>query len=84
MLTLILDVIALVAGIIPPFLWVLIILGLTLLSGCCLDEWFVIPTAFILLVLAWKFLHFVLSFVPNWIQLILLIGLIIAFIWTKK
>ena len=84
MLTWILDVIALVAGIIPPTLWVIIILGLTILSGLCLGEWFIILKTFILLVLAWFVLHFVLSFVPNWIQLILLIGLIIAFIWTKK
>ena len=39
MLTWILDVIALVAGIIPPTLWVIIILGLTMIKYRCSLKW---------------------------------------------
>lgn len=84
MLTWILNLLAAIAGILPTNVWVFLILGGTILLGFCLRDWTTIIKAFGLTVLAYYFLRGVAYFMPNWIETIIVIGLIIAFFSCKK
>ena len=84
MLTWILSLISAIAGILSPNLWVFILIGGSILFGLLGLGWFTLIKAAGLTVLAYFFLSAIAWFLPGWLETIIVIGLIVAFISTAK
>lgn len=83
MLTWILNLIAAIAGILSPNLWVFILIGGSILFGLSGCGWFTLIRVAFLTVLAYFFLSIIAWFLPGWLENIIVLGLIAAWLWTK-